>query len=179
MSASPTDERGGEDEDRVAQPDSAEGRVAQPHSGEVVDSIEQSFSQLFGVVKAAMREAAATLGPDVQPAAWVVLRWVLRNAPTQAGAIAAGTGMDKSAVSRQLKDLRERGLVDAEQSATDARSVLISPTPEALRRVGLVRDEWSRRFRGILGTWSDDELSTFAVLLERFAAAEPWLRPRP
>ena len=160
---------GGVDEDHAARADPAE----------IVDSIEQSFSQLFGLVKAAMREAAATLGPDVQPAAWVVLRWVLRNAPTQAAAIAAATGMDKSAVSRQLKDLRERGLVNAEQSATDARAMLISPTPEALRRVGLVRDEWSRRFRDILGTWSEDELSTFAVLLERFAASEPWLRPRP
>jgi DNA-binding MarR family transcriptional regulator len=153
-----------------------EDHAAQGATDEMVDSIEQSFTRLFVLVKNSLREAADALGPDVQPAAWTVLRHVMRNAPTQAGAVAAATGMDKSAVSRQLKDLRERGLVTVGPDPTDARAVLVSPTPEALDRVARITDQWNRRFRLILGEWSDDERKTFAVLLDRFVAASPWDR---
>jgi DNA-binding MarR family transcriptional regulator len=152
--------------------------AAQAQPVEVVQSIEQSFSQLFVRVKGSLREAAAMLGPDIQPAAWTVLRWVSRNAPAQAGAIAAGTGMDKSAVSRQLKDLRERGLVSIEHDPADARVVRVTPTAEAIRRMDAVTDMWSRHFREILGGWTEEELQTFALLLERFVAADPWSEPR-
>src|SRR3954465_15911240 len=101
----------------------------------------------------------------------------MRNAPTQASAIATSIGMDKSAVSRPIKDLRQHGLVTVEHSASDARAVLIAPTPEAVERVGLVVDSWRGRFRDILGTWDDEELEAFALLLERFAASDPWVVP--
>jgi DNA-binding MarR family transcriptional regulator len=144
---------------------------------DIVESIEQSFSQLFVLVKGTIREAAQTLGPDVQPAAWTVLRHVLRHEATSAGAIAAATGMDKSVVSRQLKELRERGLVAVEPDPSDARAVRVTGTEEARRRVATVREGWSTEFREILGSWREDELQSFAVLLERFVASNP-LGPR-
>lgn len=151
-----------------------EDRAAPPTQDEIIESIEQSFARLFTVVKASLREAAAVLGPDVQPAAWTVLRYVVRAAPTQPGPIAVATGMDKSAVSRQLRELRERGLITVEPSTSDARAMLVRPTEDGSRRVASVRDEWSRRFRELLGTWSEDELTTFAVLLDRFTVDGPW-----
>jgi DNA-binding MarR family transcriptional regulator len=144
---------------------------------DIVDSIEQSFSRLFVLVKGNLRDAAASLGPDLQPAAWGVLRHVMRNAPTQAGAIATATGMDKSAVSRQLKELRERGLVTMVQGADDARAVLVSPSDEGLRRVGEVVAGWNAQLRESFEGWSEEELATFERLLARFTAADPW-RPR-
>jgi DNA-binding MarR family transcriptional regulator len=145
---------------------------------EFVDSIEQSLAQLFVGVKGALRDAASALGPDVQPAAWTVLRFAMRHQPTQAGAIAAATGMDKSAVSRQLKELRERGLVSIQPDPSDARAVLVTPTEESLRRMAVVTDGWSRRFREVLGEWTEEERRTFAELLERFVGTDPWVRRR-
>ena len=182
MSSSPLGTLGGVESDRAARgaiedrevPAAPEDRSDDP----VVESIEQSFTRLFVQVKAVLRDAAATIGPDVQPAGWTVLRYVVRNAPTLAGAIAAATGMDKSAVSRQLRDLRERGLVAMEPSPEDARAVVVAPTAEGRSRVKAVTDGWTRRFREILGTWSDEDLRSFAVLLERFADAGPWNTPR-
>jgi DNA-binding MarR family transcriptional regulator len=151
-----------------------EDRTDRPGQDEIVESIEQSFARLFLVVRATLREAAAALGPDVQPAAWTVLRHIVRTQPAQPGPIASATGMDKSAVSRQLKELRERGLITLEPSASDARAVLVRPTEEGSRRVAGVTEAWRRRFRELLGTWSEDELATFAVLLDRFTSAGPW-----
>lgn len=151
----------------------AEVDAEQRGEDDVVDSIEQSFLRLSAVVRANLREAANGLGPDVQPAAWTVLRAVMRLAPTQAGAIAAATGMDKSAVSRQLKELRERGLVAIEQSPEDARAVVVTPTEDARMRVRVITDVWRGRFRDIFGSWTDEELQTFSVLLDRFAASMP------
>jgi len=139
----------------------------------IVDSIEQSFSRLFVLVRGNLREAAAMIDPDLQPAGWSVLRYVVRHPPAQSGAIVAATGMDKTAVSRQLKELRARGLVDAEHDAADGRVLLFTPTEEAERRVALVLEMWTGRFRSLLSTWEPADLETFSDLLERFVEDSP------
>ena len=97
-----------------------------------------------------VRAAAAELGADLQPAAWSVFREVVRTRRVQANGIVGMLGMDKSAVSRHLKELRERGLVDAQRDELDARAVWISPTPVALERfAGIVAVE-QRRLGAVL-----------------------------
>ena len=139
----------------------------------IVDSIEQSFSRLFVLVRANLREAAAMIDSDLQPAGWSVLRHVVRHSPAQSGAIVAATGMDKTAVSRQLKELRARGLVHAEHDAADGRVLLFTPTEEGERRVALVLETWHERFRTLLSTWDVADLEDFSGLLERFVDDSP------
>jgi DNA-binding MarR family transcriptional regulator len=115
-----------------------------------------------------MRDSAAALDPDLQPAAWNVLRQIVREGPSQAGALAASSGMNKSAMSRHLRELRERGFIVTEPSPDDARVVIVSPTVEATERVTAVTEASRRRYRRFLDTWSADELDDFARLLGRF-----------
>jgi DNA-binding MarR family transcriptional regulator len=146
----------------------------EPDIDVAVAAIEQAFARLFVVVKARMREAAATVDPEIQPATWTVLRQVLRSPSAHPGDIVAATGMDKSAVSRHLKLLRSRGLVDMIHSPEDGRSIIVTPTDSARAGVATAADLWNERYRGFLETWSAADLATFTSLLDRFADVDQW-----
>jgi DNA-binding MarR family transcriptional regulator len=138
---------------------------------ESIRSIGESFDGIAIGVRRSVRTAAAALGTDVQPAAWAVFREVVRMRRVQANAIVAQLGMDKSAVSRHLKELRERGLVEAERDEQDARAVWISPTPAALERFADIVEAQQGRLGAVLAGWPAEDVERFAQLLDRFARA--------
>jgi DNA-binding MarR family transcriptional regulator len=142
---------------------------------EAIRSINESFDRLTVGARRAMRSAAAQLAPDLQPSAWPVFREVIRAGRIQASAIVSALGVDKSAVSRHIKELRQHGLVDAARDADDARVIWITPTPLALQRVETMSGEQQARLRSSLDAWSPQDLERFAVLLDRFSrpAAHP------
>ncbi len=134
-----------------------------------IQSIEQSFGSLFRFVKANMHASAAQLDPELQPAAWSVLRHLLRESPVTGGALASALGVDKSVISRQLKDLREKGFVETTPSAEDARVSLVTPTESAIEKAGAIAEQAKNRYTDFLDTWSSEDLAEFARLLERFS----------
>jgi DNA-binding MarR family transcriptional regulator len=136
---------------------------------DAIRSITESFDRIANGARRSVRRAAGRLAGDLQPAAWPVFREVVRGERVQASAIVAALGMDKSAVSRHVKELREHGLVDAERDEHDARIIWITPTPLALARVAEVMAEQQAVLRATLAAWSADDLERFAVLLERFS----------
>jgi DNA-binding MarR family transcriptional regulator len=77
--------------------------------------------------------------------------------------------VDKSVISRQLKDLRERGLVETTPSAEDARVSLVTPTKLAVEKAGAIAEQAKNRYTDFLDTWSSEDLAEFARLLERFS----------
>lgn len=145
---------------------------------EAIRSINESFERLVVSARHSVRSAAALLSADLQPAAWPVFREVVRTGRMQASTIVSTLGMDKSAVSRHVKELRERGLVEAERDAHDARVVWISPTPLAIRQSAAVFEDQQSRLRSALTGWSPEDLERFAVLLDRLAP-EPGRSPEP
>ena len=155
---------------------SADNAASQPEPeiDIAVAAIEQAFARLFLVVKARMREAAATVDSEIQPATWTVLRQVLREPAGHPGDIVLATGMDKSAVSRHLKLLRSRGLVEMSHSAEDGRSVVVTPTESARAGAAIAAELWNQRYRGFLESWSTEDLATFTRLLDRFADVDQW-----
>ena len=142
------------------------GRV---ETEDAIRSINESFERIATSVRRLIRRAAADLAEDLPPAAWSVFREVVRTERTQASTIIAVLGMDKSAVSRHLKELREHGLVDAERDLQDARVVWILPTPLAVERATEITAGQQARLRAELAGWDAEDLERFAVLLDRFA----------
>ncbi|WP_375400020.1 MarR family winged helix-turn-helix transcriptional regulator [uncultured Amnibacterium sp.] len=144
---------------------------------DAIRSINESFDRLGAAVRRSAREAAEQLHPGLQPAALPLFREVLREGRMQPHVLATRLGMDKGAVSRHLKELREQGLVQAERDETDARAIWISATPDAVQRA---EAGWAIRQSALhtrLASWDPDDLDRFAVLLDRFADPE-WLRER-
>lgn len=136
---------------------------------EAIRSINDSFERLVLGARRYARRASGELAEDLPPAAWPVFREVLRCERVQAGAIVHALGMDKSAVSRHIKDLREHGLLDAERDEHDARVWWLSLTPLARERMTAITAGQQERLRAQLAGWAPEDLERFAVLLDRFS----------
>ncbi|HEY0186210.1 MAG TPA: MarR family transcriptional regulator [Cellulomonas sp.] len=61
--------------------------------------------------------------------------------------VAGATGLSRSATSTALRTLEARGLVRREQSAQDARTARLHPTPAADENLRRVRAEWAGTLR--------------------------------
>jgi DNA-binding MarR family transcriptional regulator len=138
---------------------------------DAIRSISESFDGIAIGVRRSARTAAAELAAELQPAAWPVFREVVRSECVQASTIVGTLGMDKSAVSRHLKELREHGLVAAERDEHDARTVWLTPTSTGLTRFAHILDLQQARLQELLAGWPDDDVARFAGLLGRFAGA--------
>ncbi|MGT2427165.1 MarR family winged helix-turn-helix transcriptional regulator [Amnibacterium kyonggiense] len=136
---------------------------------DAIRGIIDSFDRIFVGVRRTVRLAAAALGPDVQPAAWPVFREVIRSGPVQATTLVATLGMDKSAVSRHLKELREHGLVLSERDPADARIAWLSPTPLAHERLAVITEGQRERLHALFESWSAEDVERFSALLARFS----------
>jgi len=85
------------------------------------------------------------------------------------GLIAERLGIDPSRASRLAADVVDRGYARRVASQTDARRICLELTPKGELFVETVRRNKWEVFAGALGEWSDQELTVFAALLERFA----------
>jgi len=85
------------------------------------------------------------------------------------GIIAERMGIDPSRASRISADLVERGYAFRVASQLDARRICLKPTAKSERLVTAVRQTKWRIFAGALAQWDQQDLVTFANLLERFA----------
>jgi len=97
---------------------------------------------------------------------------VVGNAPQEevtVGIIAERLGIDPSRASRISADIVERGYAFRVASQLDARRICLKLTATGERFVTSVRQTKWRIFAGSLAQWDEQELVTFATLLERFA----------
>ncbi|WP_158507098.1 MarR family winged helix-turn-helix transcriptional regulator [Subtercola sp. Z020] len=151
-------------------PDDSPAAAGPPEQSVVLD-IESGIAQLFRSARQAIRLYSAEVHPDLQPTGFSILRHIAQNGPSQASSIVAVTGLDKSAVSRQLSTLRMLGLVTTRPDPNDGRSSYLVMTPLAEERLAAVRAMVTRDYAERFETWSPAELATFASLLGRFNGA--------
>jgi len=140
---------------------------------ELMLGIEAGIVQLFRSGRSALRDYAKGFHPDLQPTGFNILRMIFTCAPAQASTIIQQMGLDKSAVSRQIKVLRDLGLVDTQPDPHDGRSSFLVPTPLAEERMEILRQRVKNDYRDRLGEWTSDDLATFSALLARFNASDP------
>lgn len=135
---------------------------------DVLLEIEASIAHLFRAARKALREYSTELHPELQPTGFSILRIIDQNGPIQAGAIAAISDLDKSAVSRQVKVLRDLGLVDTKPDPLDGRSSFLIVSDYAVERMDYVRTLVQRDYRRRFESWTDRDLRRFASDLGRF-----------
>jgi len=142
-----------------------------------IDDLEAAFARIGPLVKTRMQSVAAGVHPDLRPAGWNVLRVVLFHPrehpgrPLTVSDIIAITQMDKSVVSRQLRDLKEWGLVTLTRSHEDARVFLVEATELARERHQAMHAAGRAEYRRILGTWDPADVRKLAELLNRLVEA--------
>ncbi|REJ06830.1 MarR family transcriptional regulator [Microbacterium bovistercoris] len=131
-----------------------------------VARVEQELGRLFARIRIGWREAAASVHPDLQPLGYQVLASIASGKANSAGAIIERLQTDKSAVSRQVRQLEELGLVESVRDPEDGRARLLVATPLAQERVGAARAAYERRLGDRLRTWSAEDVDRVIELLD-------------
>jgi DNA-binding MarR family transcriptional regulator len=110
-------------------------------------------------------------GLDVMSA---VMHWHPENEADAAREVTVGTvaerlGIDPSRASRIVADVVERGYIRRAASQADSRRIVLEATEKGVE----FGDEWRRRkseiFVASLRDWTEEELTTFARLIDRFS----------
>ncbi|WP_307828078.1 MarR family transcriptional regulator [Nocardioides sp. SYSU D00038] len=133
--------------------------------------IEREIGVLIRRVRRVIGERARAVHPDLQPASYLVLSWLVEEGPVRASQVVDHFGIDKGAVSRQVQHLAELGLVDRVPDPEDGRASLVSASADAVRRladVTAMRRVWLDER---LSDWSTAELDHLADELGRYNRA--------
>ncbi|MEI5583645.1 MULTISPECIES: MarR family winged helix-turn-helix transcriptional regulator [unclassified Agromyces] len=134
-----------------------------------IAAVEEQLRALFVRVRAVWKEAAAAVHPELQPVGYKILSAVVRRGPMHAGAIAESLEIDKSVVSRQLKQLEALGLARSLPDPDDGRARIIEPTPVAVERVGQRSSRMQQQLYAKLRDWPADDVDELARLLARLS----------
>lgn len=94
-----------------------------------------------------------------------VMRYVDRHPGTSPTAVAVATGLQRSNLSRAIRDLEAKGMIARTADASDGRQARLEPTERAAANLARLRANWSRLL-GSAGA-DGDKLQAALALLEQ------------
>jgi DNA-binding MarR family transcriptional regulator len=111
---------------------------------------------------------AARFDSTLQPAAFLIVRWLFSFGPTSATVLAESTAMDRSSVTRLANQLKNLNYVKSELSPTDRRGVLLSLTELGQQRTIDALKEKESVFYERISKWDDSKLENFIEILKDY-----------
>ncbi len=126
------------------------------------------LNALLGASRALTERSAARFHPALRPAAFHLARWLYAFGPAKPSAIAREVGMDRSATSGLIRQMKVLGLVDSTPDPADSRGVIISLTDAGRDRVVDALDLRGSEFFQRTKTWGEADLSALVKLLRKF-----------
>jgi len=133
--------------------------------------LEQEVGVLVRRVKRVIGVRARLVHEEMQPSSYLMLAYLAEHGPTRSSAMADIFAIDKGAISRQVHDLVDLGLVDRFQDPGDGRAWLLSASDDAVRRLADVAAHRRTWLDEQLGDWSERELADFVEELGRYNQA--------
>lgn len=138
---------------------------------EQLGRLEQEVSVLIRRVKRVIGERARAVHPDLQPASYLMLTFLATDGPQRSSVMSERFNVDKGAISRQVQHLCDLGLLVRAPDPVDGRAMLISATPDAVRRLDAVDHDRRRWLEEQLVDWSESDLREFVAGLARYNRA--------
>lgn len=154
------DNSAGADEQRDTVP-------AHDEQSAAIAEVEEQMTVLATNIRSSMRDAAAGVHPALQPFGLKLLRLLARCGPTHASVVADALFVDRSAVSRQVRQLEELGLLELQVDPEDGRARFLTLSELATRKLAKMQHGDEVLIRKRLRTWSPADLHTFAQLIAR------------
>jgi DNA-binding MarR family transcriptional regulator len=111
---------------------------------------------------------AARFDSTLQPAAFLLVRWLFSFGPASATVLAESTAMDRSSVSRLIKQLKKLGYLQSEISPNDRREILLSLTELGCQKTIDSLNEKESLFYERISKWDDYKLEKFTGMLKDF-----------
>lgn len=134
---------------------------------ESIRRLHQELAVLSRRVRRAVAVRAAMVHPELRGAGYAMVGELL-NGPRRATELATLFALDKGAVSRQVGQLLELGLVERLRDPADGRAQLLVATEEARRAFGAVAAQRWELIDERLQDWPQEDLDRFAELLARY-----------
>lgn len=128
----------------------------------------EQLNALISAAHALNVRAAAKFDSSLQPAAFHIVRWLYSYGPTNAATLAESTAMDRSSVSRLVKQLQSLGYVSREASPNDGRGIVLSLTEYGQQKIIDALKEKESVFFERISDWKDEELHDFTQMLKYF-----------
>jgi DNA-binding MarR family transcriptional regulator len=132
-----------------------------------IAEVEEQMSVLIGFIQANVRAAALAIEPALQPFGLKVLRLLVKMGPLHSSVLADTLFVDRSVVSRQVKQLQELGLVETSSDPDDGRARYVAATDGAIARLAALRGSDKLVIFSHMNSWPEEDLLTFAGYLQR------------
>jgi len=134
-------------------------------------ALEGELGVLIRRVRRVIAERAQAVHPELNGATYLMLGAIRERGQVRASEMAELFHIDKGAISRQVNQLLELGLVDKVPDPADARASLLSLTPDAETRLDEVTQFRRAWLEERLGDWTAADLDSFVNELARYNAA--------
>ncbi|MEK4187278.1 MarR family winged helix-turn-helix transcriptional regulator [Paenibacillus sp. FSL L8-0494] len=126
------------------------------------------ISALISASHALNVRTTAAFDSTIQPAAFHIVRWLYSYGPTSASVLAESTAMDRSSVSRLIKQLENLGYVRREDSPNDRRAILLTLTDLGRQKTFDALQDKEFIFYERIAQWDNQQLETFILMLQEF-----------
>lgn len=130
--------------------------------------LEAEIGVLMRRTRRVIADRAAAVHPDLAGISYLMLGYVRRNGPVRASELGAAFAIDKAAVSRQVQQMLELGLLDRRPDPDDGRATLLSITDVAETRLQEISEQRRHWLEERLTDWDDEELAGLTGLLSRY-----------
>lgn len=142
--------------------------MGQPTRTQAVSTLEHEVGVLIRRVRRKLAEAAKEIDPSLTAASFQILNALADFGQHRSSELVEMFSIDKGAISRQVQQLGDLGLVDRTPDPVDGRASLLRLTDEGRRRLDAV----NAARRGVLGEhvsdWADADLLQFAAAMTRY-----------
>jgi DNA-binding MarR family transcriptional regulator len=130
--------------------------------------LSHEFIRYGRIIHLFRTQMADQLPTGLDPAAAQLLAWLAKQGPSRQADLAACTFLDPSTVSRQIRQLVQKGLVERRVDPTDGRASQLVPTARGEQLFDSMRRHREEILQRVLAQWSAAELSTLGGLLQKF-----------
>lgn len=108
---------------------------------------------------------SAIFDSTLQPAAFLIVRWLFSHGCASATAIAESTAMDRSSVSRLINQLKNLGYIESQTSAQDRRGKVFTLTDAGRNQAIAALKEKEFVFYERISKLSDEDIEDYINML--------------
>lgn len=137
-----------------------------PHE-DVLPALEDELAAFFRRSRAAAREAARALHPQLDATVFPLVVMLGRVETLRVSELGARLMLDKSTVSRQIDAAERAGLVARSVDPSDARARLVGLTASGRERLDALQARRRANWEQALAHWSRDEVRALTRLLAK------------
>lgn len=131
------------------------------------DSAEEA---VIGLLMQAGRKLRTRHPEDqVDPSTFPLAKMLLHNREMRVSDLAANLDLDASTVSRQIKQLEDKNLVERATDPADGRASLVRLSTYGEEHMRAAFHRRFLRIKAVLDPWSDDDKTHLTILLTRLA----------